>query len=170
MIIDVQPMVICFSWEKHNPVAPKDVYRPSIFFFRHPYRVALAVNKSLVVFTFYCARSTDLEVKIEGLWTGYFALVLSVVCMIKTAPGSTFSSLMWCIKSTKGWFTHTQICWQDLSKLVERKKFGLILLPDLISRPNLLWSRAIMALKCDRRWLLLLGCTYKAINSMKDFF
>ena len=31
---------------------------------------------------------------------------------------------------------------------------------------NLLWSRAIMALKCDRRLLLILGCTYKAINSM----
>ena len=75
MIIDVQPMVICFSWERHNSVAPKDVYRPSIFFFRHPYLVALAVNKSLVVFTFYCARSTDLEVEIEGLWTGYYALI-----------------------------------------------------------------------------------------------
>ena len=30
--------------------------------------------------------------------------------------------------------------------LVEGKKFGLICFP------NLLWSRAIMALKCDRRW------------------
>ena len=25
-----------------------------------------------------------------------------------------------------------------------------------------------MALKCDRRWLLFFGCTYKAINSMSD--
>ena len=30
------------------------------------------------------------------------------------------------------------------------------------------WSRAILALKCDRRWLLFFGCTYKAINSMQD--
>ena len=28
---------------------------------------------------------------------------------------------------------------------------------------NLRWSRAIMALKCDRRWLLVWGCTYEAI-------
>ena len=43
--------------------------------------------------------------------------------------------------------------------------------PDLFSknsfsRPNLLGSRAIMALKCDRRWLLFFGCIYTAINSM----
>ena len=43
--------------------------------------------------------------------------------------------------------------------------------PDLFSknsfsRPNLLWSRAIMVLKCDRRWLLFFGCIYTAINSM----
>ena len=38
--------------------------------------------------------------------------------------------------------------------------------PDLFSRPNLLWSTAIMALKCDRKWLLFFGCTYKAINSV----
>jgi len=31
-------------------------------------------------------------------------------------------------KDTKGWFTRHQICWQDsLSKLVEHKKFGLII-------------------------------------------
>ena len=28
--------------------------------------------------------------------------------------------------------------------------------PDLFSRPNLRWSRVIIALKCDRRWLLFL--------------
>ena len=46
------------------------------------------------------------------------------------------------------------------SKLVEHKKFGLIFFPGLI---NLRWSRAIMALKCDRRWLPVFGCTYEAI-------
>ena len=49
------------------------------------------------------------------------------------------------------------------SNLVQRKKFGLIFSPGPI---NLRWSRAIMALKCDRRWLAVFGCTYEAINSM----
>lgn len=35
-----------------------------------------------------------------------------------------------------------------------------------VSRPILLRSRAIMAVKCDRRWLLSFRCTYKAISSM----
>ena len=68
-IIAVQPMVICFSWEKQVSVAPKDVYRPSIFFFPYPYLLALAVNKSPEVYIFYHPRSTDFEEKIEG--TGY---------------------------------------------------------------------------------------------------
>ena len=38
----------------------------------------------------------------------YFKIVkyciLSEVCMIKTAPNSTVSPQMWCIKSIKGWF------------------------------------------------------------------
>ena len=67
-IIAVQPMVICFSWENQVSVAPKDVYRPSIFFFPHHYPLVLAVNKSPAV---YSPRSTDFEEKIEGLWTGY---------------------------------------------------------------------------------------------------
>ena len=49
-IIDVQPMVICFSWETQVLVAPKDVYKPSIFFFPQPYRLALTVNECPVVF------------------------------------------------------------------------------------------------------------------------
>ena len=36
--------------------------------------------------------------------------ILSEVCMIKTAPHSTVSPQMWCIKSIKGWFTRPQIC------------------------------------------------------------
>ena len=35
----------------------------------------MVVNKSPAVFTFYHPRSTDLEEKIEGLWTGYLATV-----------------------------------------------------------------------------------------------
>ena len=57
-IIAVQPMVICFSWEKQVSVAPKDVYRSSIFFFPHPF--ALAVNKSPAVY--FLSRAVD------GLW------------------------------------------------------------------------------------------------------
>ena len=36
--------------------------------------------------------------------------ILSEVCMIKTAPQSTVSPQMWCIKSIKGWFTRPQVC------------------------------------------------------------
>ena len=44
-------MVICFFREKQVSVAPKDVYRPSIFFSPHNYPLALAaVNKSLAVY------------------------------------------------------------------------------------------------------------------------
>ena len=84
--------------------------------------------------------------------------ILSEVCMIN----STVSPQMWCIKSIKGWFTHPQIHWQEFEvKFVNLSKAKKIL-PDLFSknlfsRPNLLWSRAIMALERDRRWLLFLG-------------
>ena len=54
-IIAVQPMVICFSWEKQVSIAPKDVYRLSIFFFPHHYPLALAVNKSPAVYILSCA-------------------------------------------------------------------------------------------------------------------
>ena len=49
-IITVQPMIIFFFWEKQVSVAPKDVYRPSIYFFPHHYPLALAVNKSPAVY------------------------------------------------------------------------------------------------------------------------
>ena len=42
--------------------------------------------------------------------------ILSEVCLIKTAPHSTVSPQMWCIKSMKCWFTRTQICWKDFVK------------------------------------------------------
>ena len=42
--------------------------------------------------------------------------ILSEVCMIKTVPHSTVSPQMWCINGIKGWFTRTQICWQDFVK------------------------------------------------------
>ena len=60
-IIAVQPIVICFSWERQVSVAPKNVYRPSIFFFLHHFPVALAVNKSPAVYA--------LSPALDGLWT-----------------------------------------------------------------------------------------------------
>ena len=78
----------------------------------------------------------------------YFKIVkyciLSEVCMIKTAPYSTVLPRMWCIKRIKCWFTRPQIRWQDFVKQTCRTQK---IRPDLFSRPNLLWSRAIMAIK-----------------------
>ena len=97
---------------------------------------------------------------------------LSEVCMIKTASHSIVSPQMWCIKSIKGWFTRPQICWQDFVKFKTCRTPKIrpdLSSKNLFSRPNLLWARAIMAVKCDRRWLLFFGClTYKVINSMYD--
>ena len=58
-IIAVQQIVICFSWEKQVSVAPKDVYRPSIFLFPHHFPLALTVNKSPCGLFNYHPRSTD---------------------------------------------------------------------------------------------------------------
>ena len=63
----------------------------------------------------------------------------------KTVPHSTVSPQMWCINGIKGWFTRTQICWQDFVKQTCRKqKIRTDLFSrNMFSRPNLLWSRAI---------------------------
>ena len=99
--------------------------------------------------------------------------IVPEICIIKTAPHSTVSPQMWCIKSTKGWFTCPHICWQDFVKFKTcqtPKIWPDLFFKNLFSIPNLLWSWAIMALKCDCRWyLLVFGCTYEAINSMWDF-
>ena len=75
--------------------------------------------------------------------------------MIKTAPHSTLSPQMWCIKKNKRLVcTHPDLL-ARICKLVDRKKSGLICFPRLIY--------------CDQEPLLLLnltvhlfGCTYKA--------
>ena len=86
--------------------------------------------------------------------------ILYEVCMINTAPHSTLSPQMWCIKKKKikDWFARTQIYWQEFVNLSIAKKFGLICFPRLIY--------------CDQEPLLLLnltvhlfGCTYKAIST-----
>ena len=100
----------------------------------------------------FAKRQRLIVLNIDGVqlfWKTVKYCILSEVCMINTAPHSTVSPQMWCIKSIKGWFTHLQICSQKIQ-------------PDLFSRPNLLWSRAVMALECDRRWLLFFWWTYKS--------
>ena len=86
------------------------------------------------------------------------------VCMIKTAPHSTLSPQMWCIKKIiKDWFARTQIYWQEFVNLSNEKFRSDLFSKNLFSTPYLLWSRAIIALKCDRR--LFWGCTYRAIST-----
>ena len=81
--------------------------------------------------------------------------------MIKTAPQSTLSPQMWCVKKKKKTLvcTHPDLL-PRICKLVDRKKFGLI---------NICFPRLIY---CDQKLLLLLnltvylfGCTYKAIST-----
>ena len=47
--------------------------------------------------------------------------ILYEVCMIKTAPHSTLSPQMWCIKKIKDWFARTQIYWQEFVNLSNAK-------------------------------------------------
>ena len=48
--------------------------------------------------------------------------ILYEVCMIKTAPHSTLSPQMWCIKKNiKDWFARTQIYWQKFVNLSDAK-------------------------------------------------
>ena len=90
--------------------------------------------------------------------------ILYEVCMMKTATHSTLSPQMWCIKKNKRLvWTHPDLL-ARICKLVERKKIRSDLFSkNLFSTPYLLWSRAIIALECDRR--LFFGCTYKAIST-----
>ena len=47
--------------------------------------------------------------------------ILYEVCLIKTAPHSTLSPQMWCIKKIKDWFARTQIYWQEFVNLSNAK-------------------------------------------------
>ena len=92
--------------------------------------------------------------------------ILCEVCVIN----STVSPQMWCIKSIKGWFTASDLlarfCKVNLSKA---KLWPDLFSKSLFSRSNLLWSRAIMALECDRRWLLFFGCSLWLSTRCKMF-
>ena len=43
--------------------------------------------------------------------------------MIKTAPHSTLSPQMWCIKKIKDWFALSQIYWQEFVNLSNAKNY-----------------------------------------------
>ena len=83
--------------------------------------------------------------------------------MIKTAPHSTLSPQMWCIKKKKRMVCRHPDLLARICKLVERKTFGLICFPR-ICFPRLIY--------CEQEPLLLLNlnvhlfeCTYKAIST-----
>ena len=87
--------------------------------------------------------------------------ILSEACMVKQRLIVYCFSSDVMYKKYKRIVTRHQIGWQDFIKQTCRKQKTR---PDLFSknlffRPNRLWSRAIMALKCDRRWLLFFGRT-----------
>ena len=91
--------------------------------------------------------------------------ILSEVCKIY----STVSPQMWCIKTiNRSVYTPpdllSRFCKVNLLKAKDSAWF--VFQEFVFEVLNILWSRAIMALECDRRLLLFFACKYKAINSM----
>ena len=83
---------------------------------------------------------------LDKLWN---TALLFEVCMIKTTPRSTLSPQMWCIKNIKDRFARTQIYWQEFVNACRTQKIRSDLFSkNLFSTPYLLWSKAIIALKC----------------------
>ena len=62
-----------------------------------------------------------------------------------------------------------RFCKVNLSK-AENSACTDLFSKNLFSRPNLLWSRAIKALKCDRRWLLFFGVHIRLSTQSKVWF
>ena len=90
---------------------------------------------------------------LEKLWNTAFCRGLYDK---NSASYTLLSPQMWCLKKkTKGCFACTRIYWQGFAKQTCRMQK---IRPDLFSMPYLLWSTAIIALKCERR--LFFGCTY----------
>ena len=58
--------------------------------------------------------------------------------MLKTAPHSTLSLQMWCIKKIKDWFARTQIYWQEFVNLSNEKIRSDLFSKNLFSTPYLL--------------------------------
>ena len=57
--------------------------------------------------------------------------------MLKTAPHSTLSPQMWCIKK-KDWFARTQIYWREFENLSNAKIWSDLFSKNLFSTPYLL--------------------------------
>ena len=101
-------------------------------------------------------------------WNFYCKIVkyciLSKVCMIKTAPQSTVSPQMWCKKVLKvGFYTPPNLL---ASKLVERKKWGLLCFPRICFLGLIYCSQeplCVLNVIEDDCYIL---CANKAINSM----
>ena len=58
--------------------------------------------------------------------------------MLKTAPHSTLSPQMWCIKKIKDWFARTQIYWREFENLSNAKIRSDFFSKNLFSMPYLL--------------------------------
>ena len=76
-IITIQPMVICFSWEKQVSVAPKDVPTDRLLSSSPTTTPLRWWSINLLQFIFYHSRSTDFEEKIEGLWSAQQTNILN---------------------------------------------------------------------------------------------
>ena len=87
-IIAVQPMVICFFWEKQVSVAPKDVYRPSIFFsYLNTQKYGLFCSLRLVQLRKYSPNS---RCHPPSCLLAVFAMFLTI-----TSPCSSCTSYSW---------------------------------------------------------------------------
>ena len=58
--------------------------------------------------------------------------------MVKTAPHTTLSPQMWCIKKIKDWFVRTQIYWQEFVNLSNAKNSSDLFSKKLFSTTYLL--------------------------------
>ena len=58
--------------------------------------------------------------------------------MIKTAPHTTLSPQMWCIKKIEDWFARTQIYWQEFVNLSNAKNSSDLFSKNLFSTTYLL--------------------------------
>ena len=119
--------------------------------------IPFSANQNWVIFSCILLVLKNCEI-LHFVWGLYDENSASYYCFTSDVMYKKYEMLV---------YTHPELlarfCWVNLSNAKIR--------PDLFSknsffRPNVLWSRAVMALKCDRRWLLFFGCIYTAINSM----
>ena len=126
-----------------------------------PYRWFYA-KSPLVLRSFWILNECNLYSKIVKY------CILSEVCMIKTAPHSTVLPQMWCKKRLV--YTSPDLLARFCKANLSNPKNSLwFVFQEFVLQPNLPWSRAV-ALKCDRRWSLCFGCTYRLSTRCKICF